>query len=62
MQRAYDAETKRIKQLENTIVILKQKAIRGKEVSAYQRKLKELNELKEGHKDGRPDVKKTKIK
>lgn len=63
MQRAFDTETKRIKQLENTIVILKQKAIRGKEVSAYQRKLKELNELKGSHKEtGRPDDKKAKIK
>jgi ATPase subunit of ABC transporter with duplicated ATPase domains len=63
MQRAYDAETKRIKQLESTVVILKQKAIRGKEISAYQRKLAELNELKKKHKDdGRPDDKKTKIK
>lgn len=63
MQRAFDTETKRIKQLQNTIVILKQKAIRGKEVSAYQRKLKELNELKAGHKDtGRPDDKKARVK
>lgn len=63
MQRAFDAETKRIKQLENTIVILKQKAIRGKEISAYQRKLAELNELKKSHKEnGRPEDKKSKIK
>lgn len=63
MQRAYDAETKRIKQLEQTVVILKQKAIRGKEISAYQRKLAELQELKKGHKEnGRPEDKKTKIK
>lgn len=63
MQRAFDTETKRIKQLQNTIVILKQKAIRGKEVSAYQRKLKELNELKASHKDtGRPDDKKARVK
>lgn len=63
MQRAFDAETKRIKQLENTVVILKQKAIRGKEIASYQRKLAELNELKKGHKEnGRPDDKKSKIK
>ncbi|MBU3668725.1 MAG: ABC-F family ATP-binding cassette domain-containing protein [Candidatus Taylorbacteria bacterium] len=63
MQRAFDAETKRIKQLEQTVVILKQKAIRGKEISAYQRKLAELNELKKSHKEsGRPEEKKTKIK
>ncbi len=63
MQRQFDAETKRINQLSATIVILKQKAIRGKEISAYQRKLKELNELKEAHKEsGRPEDKKSKIK
>lgn len=63
MQRAFDTETKRIKQLQNTIVILKQKAIRGKEVSAYQRKLKELNELKASHKEtGRPDDKKARVR
>lgn len=63
LQRAYDAETKRIKQLEQTVVILKQKAIRGKEISSYQRTLAELNELKKSHKEsGRPDEKKSKIK
>ncbi len=63
MQRAFDTETKRIKQLQNTIVILKQKAIRGKEISAYQRKLKELNDLKASHKDsGRPDDKKARVR
>lgn len=63
MQRQYDAESKRIKQLESTVVILKQKAIRGKEISAYRRKLDELNELKAAHKESaRPEDKKTKIK
>lgn len=63
LQRKFDAESKRIKQLESSVVILKQKAIRGKEISAYQRKLAELNELKAAHKEsGRPDDKKTKIR
>jgi ATP-binding cassette subfamily F protein 3 len=63
MQRAYDAETKRIRQLENTIVILRQKALRGKEISAYRRKKEELDGLKAKHKDGdRPDDKKTRIR
>lgn len=63
MQRAYDAETKRIRQLENTIVILRQKALRGKEVSAYKRKKEELDGLKAKHKDSdRPDDKKTRIR
>jgi ATPase subunit of ABC transporter with duplicated ATPase domains len=63
MQRQYDAETKRIRQLEATVVILHQKALRGKEISAYRRKLEELNDLKSKHKESsRPEDKKTKIK
>ncbi len=63
MQRAFDAETKRIRQLENTIVILRQKALRGKEISAYRRKKEELDKLKSDHKEnGRPDDKKTRIR
>lgn len=63
MQRVFDTETKRIKQLESTIVILRQKAIRGKEISAFQRKKAELDELKKAHKEnGRPDDKKAKIR
>lgn len=63
MQRAYDTETKRIKQLEASVVILRQKAIRGKEISAYQKKKAELDALKKDHKENaRPDDKKTTIK
>ncbi len=63
LQRAYDAETKRIKQLESTVIILRQKAFRGKEISAYQKKKAELDALKKDHKDNdRPDDKKTKIR
>ncbi len=63
LQRQFDAETKRIKQLETTVVILHQKALRGKEVSAYRRKKEELDALKKAHKDSpRPDDKKTKIR
>ncbi len=63
LQRQYDSESKRIKQLESTVVILKQKALRGKEISAYRRKQDELDELKAAHKDSpRPDDKKTKIR
>ncbi|HYC34166.1 MAG TPA: ABC-F family ATP-binding cassette domain-containing protein [Candidatus Paceibacterota bacterium] len=63
MQRQYDAETKRIRQLEATVVILRQKAFRGKEISAYKRKMEELNALKAKHKEtDRPEDKKTKIK
>ena len=63
MQRQYDKESKRIRQLSSSIVILRQKALRGKEISAYRRVSEELEELKKEHKEsGRPDDKKTKIK
>lgn len=63
MQREYDAETKRIKQLTKSIVILQQKAFRGKEVSAYRKAKEELDSLKKDHKEtSRPDDAKTKIK
>lgn len=62
LQRAYDAEAKRIKQLTAALVIAQQKAFRGKEVSAYHKTKKELEDLKREHKEsGRPDDKKTKI-
>lgn len=63
LQRKFDAETKRIKQLETAVVILGQKAFRGKEVSLYRKKKEELEMLKREHKEnGRPEEKKTKIK
>jgi len=63
LQRAFDAESKRIRQLSSSIVILQQKALRGKEISAYRRAKEELDNLKKDHKEsGRPDDKKTKIK
>ncbi len=63
LQREYDAKSKRIRQLSSTIVILHQKALRGKEVSSYKRAKAELEELKREHKEtGRPDDKQTKIK
>lgn len=62
-QRKYDAESKRIKQLSSAIVILQQKAFRGKEISAYRRAKEELDGLKKAHKESsRPDDAKTKIK
>lgn len=62
LQRAYDAETKRIKQLAQTIVILRQKAHRGKEIAAYRKALEEFNALKKAHKEeGRPDDEKTRV-
>ncbi len=61
LQRAFDTETKRIKQLQAALVIMKQKAIRGKEVSAYHNTKAEIEKLKAGRKDGRPSEKQTKI-
>lgn len=62
-QRQYDAESKRIKQLSSAIVILQQKAFRGKEISAYRRAKEELDGLKKAHKESsRPDDTKTRIK
>ena len=63
LQRQYDTESKRIRQLSSAIVILHQKALRGKEISAYRRAKEELEQLKKDHKEsGRPDDKKTKIR
>jgi ATPase subunit of ABC transporter with duplicated ATPase domains len=63
LQREFDKEAKRIRQLSANIVILQQKAFRGKEVSAYRRAKEELDGLKKDHKEsGRPDDKKTKIR
>lgn len=63
LQRQYDAQTKRIKQLSSSIVILQQKALRGKEISAYRRAKEELDNLKREHKESsRPDDKSTRIK
>lgn len=62
LARAYDVETKRIKRLEETVVILGQKAFRGKETAAYHRYKDELEELKAKHKEsGRPDDSRTRI-
>lgn len=63
LQRQFDVQSKRIKQLASTIVILKQKAHRGKEVSAYRRAKEEFDRLKaEQAESGRPEEKKTKIR
>jgi len=62
-QRAYDAESKRIKQLSKSVVILQQKAIRGKDIAGYRKAKAELEELKAKHRQsGRPEEGQTKIK
>lgn len=62
LQKAFDTEAKRIRQMEASISILAKKAFRGKEVSAYRRAKEELAELKDSHSDGRPEDKRTQIK
>ncbi|MBP6856699.1 MAG: ABC-F family ATP-binding cassette domain-containing protein [Candidatus Pacebacteria bacterium] len=63
LQRDHDVRSKRIKQLSSAIVILQQKAFRGKEVSAYKRAKEELAQLKkEAKENGRPDEAQNKIK
>jgi len=62
LQRAFDTESKRIRQLQHNMGILEAKAFRGKEVSAYLKAKKELVDLKEKHREeGCPEDKKTKI-
>ncbi len=63
LKRQFDTETKRIKQLSSSVIILQQKAFRGKEVSAYRKAKEELEQLKSDHKaSGRPEERHTKIK
>ncbi len=62
LQRSFDTESKRIRQLQANIGILQAKAFRGKETSAFLKAQEEIKELKEKHRtSGRPDDKKTKI-
>lgn len=63
LQRAFDTDTKRIRQVQASIGILKAKAFRGKEVSAFKKAEQELAELKAKQKEmgGRPEDTKTKI-
>lgn len=62
LQRQFDKESKRIRQLSASIVILHQKAIRGKEIAAYRRAKEELQALKDAHKEGRPEDEQTRIR
>ncbi len=63
LQRSYDAQSKRIKQIESSISILAQKALRGKGIAQYRNKKEELEKLKQDHRDNsRPEDKKTRIK
>lgn len=63
LQRTYDAEEKRIKQLQKSMVILQQKASLDVDVAQYRARKAELESLKESHKNTpRPADKKTKIK
>lgn len=62
LQKAFDTQTKRLRQVEASIAILAKKAFRGKEVSAYRRAKEELADLKEEHNEGRPEDRRTQIK
>jgi len=63
LQREYDKEEKRIKELRKALVILQQKAFRGKDVSQYRQRKAELEALVQEHKmTGRPEDKATRIK
>lgn len=62
LQRTFDTETKRIRQLESSVRILGKKAFRGGGVALYQKKKAELSALKDSHKtDGRPKLEQSKI-
>jgi ATP-binding cassette subfamily F protein 3 len=62
MQRDFDTESKRIRQLRAMMPILEKKAFRGKDISSYQKRKAELEELTQKHKDSpRADDKKTRI-
>ncbi len=63
LQRVFDTDSKRIRQVQASIGILKAKAFRGKEVSAYKKAEQELLDLKakQAEMGGRPEDKKTKI-
>jgi ATPase subunit of ABC transporter with duplicated ATPase domains len=62
LTKAYKVETTRIRQLQKSVVILQQKAIRGKGLSQYHRRKEELENLKESHKSGPPEHRQSKIR
>ncbi len=63
LQRSFDTEVKRIKQLQAMMPILESKAFRGKETASYLKRKAELNELKAKHKENpRADDRHTKIR
>ena len=61
LQRAYDAEASRIRQVEESLSILHQKAIRGKGTAQYHARKNELEALKESHAQGRPEIVRTAV-
>jgi len=63
LQRSFDTEVKRIKQLQAMMPILESKAFRGKETASYLKRKAELQELKDKHKESpRAEDRKTKIR
>ncbi len=62
LKRVYDAEAKRIRQLREAVVIMGQKAFRGKETGSYHKFKDELDALKAKHRENdRPEDRRTKI-
>jgi ATP-binding cassette subfamily F protein 3 len=62
LQRSFDTDSKRIKQIEAMMPILQAKAFRGKDVATYQKRKAELEELKDKQSDSpRASDKRTKI-
>lgn len=50
LQRTFDSEEKRIKQLEKALIVLGKKAFRGKDVALYNARKRELEAIKQAHK------------
>lgn len=62
LRREHDTETKRIKQLREAVVIMGQKAFRGKETATYHKFKAELESLNEKHRENnRPEDRRTRI-
>jgi ATPase subunit of ABC transporter with duplicated ATPase domains len=62
LARVYDTEEKRIRKLRETVVILGQKAYRGKDIAQYRKYKAELDDLKQKHKDAaRPSDARTRV-
>ncbi len=63
LQREYDAERKRMKEIKESLHILQMKAFRGKNTSLYHARKEEMEAIKEKHaENSRPEDRRSKIK